>query len=171
MSVQGPQGPKLTHRDFQFSLTRLFVAITLSGVLLVCSPPSFVETTGWGVVTLLVLMVLLNDWSLWHVRNADNAIRYGNFERAASLYTKAISARPDDDSRLSWFLSTCPAESIRDGGRALELAQAALTREDAAMPVSEGCVAAAFAEMRQFDEAVKHGKVAVETSPADSTLR
>jgi len=337
MSVQIPRSTKLQRRDFQFSLTRLFVAITLSGILLAFEPPLPVETAGWGAVSLLVLLVLLNDWSLWYVNNAEAALRHCDYERAVSEYTKAIGARPDDVSRycgraaahlwrgepdpamrdyanaleldpqsadawagkawawhqqreyqrsideatlalcyapahidalmarghshcllgehrvgmgdldesvkiaprdwrthfmhgmgnlcshnneaaiadfqqsircggrsdvivhravaafrlgqfeeavrhvqyyveshaddafakqvLSWFLSTCPTDSIRDGQRALDLARSALNSDEAHTANSEGCLASALAEMGQSDQAVSHGKRAIELSP------
>ncbi len=66
---------------------------------------------------------------------------------------------------LSWFLATCPAESFRDGQRALETAQRASALDLQQDWSSEASLSAAYAELGRFDEAVKHGESALELAP------
>jgi tetratricopeptide (TPR) repeat protein len=76
---------------------------------------------------------------------------------AAAEYLKALESQPDQVNvlnRASWILATASDERVRDGARALDLAGRAVTltgRQDAD---SLDSLAAAFAELGQFDSAV-----------------
>jgi tetratricopeptide (TPR) repeat protein len=64
------------------------------------------------------------------------------------------------------FLATCPDDTLRDGRRALELAQQAQQ-----LPAREelpclAALAAAYAELGIFDRAVEFGRRAVEVAPS-----
>jgi tetratricopeptide (TPR) repeat protein len=90
-------------------------------------------------------------------------IRVGEFRRAISDLERCVELEPDGIANLSalaWVLATCPAEGIRDGSRAVELAQRAceLTNwKDAVLDT----LAAASAESGQFDRASEWEREAV----------
>jgi tetratricopeptide (TPR) repeat protein len=81
----------------------------------------------------------------------------GDLGAAALAFLDAVQYRPDDPfllNRAGWILATAPGPGIRDGGRALSLASHAVDltgRQDA---VSLDTLAAAHAELGQFDAAV-----------------
>ena len=57
-------------------------------------------------------------------------------------------------NNLAWILSTCPDPTLRDGTRAVELAERACGLTGFKVPVFLGTLAAAYAEAGRFDEAV-----------------
>lgn len=108
----------------------------------------------------------LNSIALSHVRN-------GEYATAARVYEEAIQMKPEstDVSRsrarrwvqnnLAWLLATAPDSAVRDGARALALAEqlVAWRRDDAAYLDT---FAAAYAELGRFDDAVKTQRAAVD---------
>jgi len=92
----------------------------------------------------------------------------GQYEKAISYYIKVIEMFPSYAkaySNLSWILSTCPVNRLRNGTHALELAEKSIElceREREAHNQSANFCkdslfvkAAALAEMGVFDEAIK----------------
>jgi cytochrome c-type biogenesis protein CcmH/NrfG len=57
-------------------------------------------------------------------------------------------------SNLAWVLATCPQAAVRDGVRAVELAQQAVRLTDGNDPSMLGTLAAAYAEAGRFPEAI-----------------
>jgi tetratricopeptide (TPR) repeat protein len=92
---------------------------------------------------------------------------------AAAEYLKALELQPDQVSvlnRASWILATAGDERVRDGARALGLAQRAVTltgRQDADALDS---LAAAFAELGQFDSAVATAREGLAVARAKGNL-
>ena len=81
----------------------------------------------------------------------------GQFQDAVAHYRKALEIRPDDlaaQKNLAWLRATCPVASQRNGGEALELAQRANRRCDGKRPDVLDTLAAAYAEIGWFQEAV-----------------
>ena len=81
----------------------------------------------------------------------------GQFQDAVAHYHKALEIRPDDlaaQKNLAWLRATCPVASQRNGGEALELAQRANRRCDGKRPDVLDTLAAAYAEIGWFPEAV-----------------
>jgi len=66
-------------------------------------------------------------------------------------------------NNLAWLLATCPEAAYRDGPRALRLAQWACKATSHKSPPLLDSLAAAYAEVGQFDEAVKVARQAIET--------
>ncbi len=66
----------------------------------------------------------------------------------------------------AWILATCPDAAIRDGRKAVELAQTALKLEDS--PAGHDTLAAAYAEAGQFDDAAREQSKAIELLQAKS---
>ena len=100
----------------------------------------------------------------------------GQFQDAVAHYRKALEIRPDDlaaQKNLAWLRATCPVASQRNGGEALELAQRANRRCDGKRPDVLDTLAAAYAEIGWFQEAVAaEGKalelVAQQNAPASA---
>jgi protein O-mannosyl-transferase len=75
---------------------------------------------------------------------------------AAPLLARALDARPDDVlrlNRLGWLLATTVDDDVRDGHRALTLAQKAVLMTDRQDVMSLNTLAAALAEVGQFAQA------------------
>ncbi|MHC4400079.1 MAG: tetratricopeptide repeat protein [Planctomycetota bacterium] len=92
----------------------------------------------------------------------------GDYETALEEVERHLEANPEAVDALAacaWFLATCPNDSLRDGGRALQLAEAALERSEGGHFSCESSLAAALAELGRFDEAVEHARRALELAP------
>ncbi|MBL8827249.1 MAG: NACHT domain-containing protein, partial [Planctomycetaceae bacterium] len=95
----------------------------------------------------------------------------GNYELAAEIHEVAVLITPDDPSILNqaaWFFATCPMDGIREGTRALLLAEKACKitgwREWALVDT----VGAAFAELGKFSRAVETAKKALDLAPDEN---
>jgi tetratricopeptide (TPR) repeat protein len=81
----------------------------------------------------------------------------GQRAMAAQYFARAVDAAPDNPfllNRLAWLLSTSPEDGVRNGRRAVELAERAVlvtARQDV---MSLETLAAAYAEVERFDEAI-----------------
>jgi tetratricopeptide (TPR) repeat protein len=98
---------------------------------------------------------------------ADAFLSTGEHDKALADYDAVVESQSDDSSvlnNLAWLLATSPEESIRDGKRALEYAEKAckLTNYEQAHILST--LAAAYAELGDFDNALKWSEKAVELS-------
>lgn len=100
-----------------------------------------------------------------------------DYAKAIADYTEARRLDPKFPMALNgfaWLLATCPNEKMRDGKRAVQLAQEGLklNKEDAPMMDT---LAAAYAEAGNFDEAVRWQERALEDpqlkSDADARRR
>jgi tetratricopeptide (TPR) repeat protein len=98
--------------------------------------------------------------------NWGGALReLGRFEQAAAHFEEALQFEPDNYrawNHMAWLLATCPDARVRDGKRAVELAQRAswaTGHKDASVLDT---LAAAYAEAGNFDEAVRWQEKAVQ---------
>ncbi len=81
----------------------------------------------------------------------------GQFQEAVAHYRKALEIRPDDlaaERDLAWLRATCPVASQRNGEEALALAERANRRCAGKRPDVLDTLAAAYAEIGWFPEAV-----------------
>jgi predicted Zn-dependent protease len=90
-------------------------------------------------------------------------------KRAESIadYDKAFSQKPDDSgilNNLAWVLATAPEDGLRDGKRAVTLANEACRLTEYKSDFILSTLAAAYAESGDFDSAVKWASKGVEVS-------
>jgi tetratricopeptide (TPR) repeat protein len=87
----------------------------------------------------------------------------GKFDKAVNAFGLAVSQTPDSPfllNRLGWILATSPEAALRDGPRALALAERAVHLTGRQDPISLDTLAAALAETARFDEAIAAGEEA-----------
>ena len=76
----------------------------------------------------------------------------------------AIRLQPNDVDtvdQVAWRLATSPDAAIRDGQQAIELAQLAVRRSEGNDPRPLSALAAAYAEVGQFSQAVEMAQRAI----------
>jgi serine/threonine-protein kinase len=89
----------------------------------------------------------------------------GEFAKAISDLKEVVSVAPKDSlghSTLAQFLATCPDDKLRDGRKAVEAATEACKLERWNQPQPLEALAAAYAECRKFDDAIKWQKKAID---------
>jgi tetratricopeptide (TPR) repeat protein len=95
----------------------------------------------------------------------DALLRQGRISEAIGHYDKALAIAPElvsNVNNLAWALSTAPDETVRNGARALELAQKADQLAGGKNPVFIRTLAAAYAENGRFDDAVASAQRALQ---------
>ena len=92
--------------------------------------------------------------------------RAGNYAAARADYEQGAQLPPGQleagSKPLAWFLATCPDAAYRDGPRALKLATEASERSHGKDDDDLDTLAAAEAEMGQFDKAAGHQREVIE---------
>jgi len=102
-------------------------------------------------------IALQPDYTSAHRNLGENYAIQHRMGDAAASFAKVLESQPDDVgvlNRIAWILATAGDERVRDGARALGFAQRAVgltARQDADALDS---LAAAFAELGQFDGAL-----------------
>jgi tetratricopeptide (TPR) repeat protein len=102
---------------------------------------------------------------------ASALLRQGRAKEAIAHYQAAIEAQPGNAyplNNLAWVLATCPQSSIRNGARAVELAQQAERLTGGRNPSILGTLAAAYAETGRFPEAVATAQRGLELAAAQT---
>ena len=85
-------------------------------------------------------------------------IQQGDVKEAIQQWQEALAMEPENGnaaSNLAWVFATCPDGSIRDGGRAVELAEKALRISGGKVPMIFHILSAAYAENGRFSEAIE----------------
>ncbi len=96
--------------------------------------------------------------------------KVGDYRTAFEIIEACLRDRPLSGVGLSFhalFLATCPEDSLRDGRRALELAQRAQQFPARDELSCMAALAAAYAELGLFDRAVEYGRRAAEVAPSN----
>ena len=91
--------------------------------------------------------------------------KYGRFEEAVTHYQEALRIKPDfaaAHNNLGWLWATCPDDPIRDGQRALLHARRAVELAGENNAGSLDTLAAAYAELGDFEQAVRWQQRAVQ---------
>lgn len=82
----------------------------------------------------------------------------GKFAAAVSQLEKAVAVDPNNlrpVNDLAWLLAICPQDDVRNGARAVQLAERACKVTGYTNPVLMSTLAAAYAEVGRFPEAVQ----------------
>jgi Flp pilus assembly protein TadD len=98
-------------------------------------------------------------------------LQTGHARDATAHLETALKLQPDNArtlSNLAWVLATCPEASVRNGTKAIELAQRANQLSDGQDPVVLRALAAACAEGGRFAEAVTAARRALQLANAHS---
>jgi tetratricopeptide (TPR) repeat protein len=114
---------------------------------------------------LATLVRMQPEFSEAHCRLAELAVRRRDYREAIARYRTALAARADlsePRNNLAWLLATCPRPELRNGAEALSIAKPLLEAEGHDNPLTWDTVAAAYAELREFDRAIDAGRRALE---------
>jgi Flp pilus assembly protein TadD len=85
-------------------------------------------------------------------------IQQGHVKEAIDQWQDVLAIQPENGnaaSNLAWVFATCPEDSIRDGARAVELAEKALRISGGKIAMIYKVLAAAYAENGRFADAVE----------------
>jgi len=97
---------------------------------------------------------------------ATQALNRGDCRTAVTLYERTIAQKPEDNemetsrprrwaqNNLAWTLATCPDDSVRNGDRAVVLASRLNAKAPHSVPYV-GTLAAAYAEVGQYEDAIR----------------
>jgi tetratricopeptide (TPR) repeat protein len=98
--------------------------------------------------------------------------RVGDVKGAIAEYEIVLELSPDEPNSLNnlgWILATNPYEELRDGDRAVELAERLNRKTDYKIPGALDILAAAYAQTGQFDLAEKYASISLQmTKDSDS---
>jgi Flp pilus assembly protein TadD len=81
----------------------------------------------------------------------------GEVREAIAHYQTSLEIQPQNaitSKNLAWILATCPEASVRNGAKAVKLAEQAARLSGSPDPIFIGTLAAAYAEAGRFPEAV-----------------
>ena len=93
----------------------------------------------------------------------------GKFAEAVAQFEKILELDPKhiaSQNNLAWLLATCPDNSVRNGNKAVELAQQAVQLSRGRSPEILDTLAAAYAEAGRFPEAIETARQASDLSTA-----
>jgi tetratricopeptide (TPR) repeat protein len=83
-----------------------------------------------------------------------------NYEKALEISPQSVSAL----NNLAWMLATCSNASLRNGGRAVQLALHADQLSGSTDPLVLRTLAAAYAEAGQFGKAIENARAAIQVA-------
>jgi len=92
-----------------------------------------------------------------HTGLGNGLLRKGALKEAMAQYSQAAALAPEDPhsrSNLAWLLATSSDASLRDGAKAVELAQQAVSLSGGKEPLFFRTLAAAYAETGRFSNAI-----------------
>lgn len=98
------------------------------------------------------------DYMKAHLNLANVLAQTGDYKEAIGHFEKAQQLAPTNAiafNSLAWLLATCPQTALRDGPRAVRLAEEANDMAEAKNPMYLHTLAAALAESGRFGEAVE----------------
>ena len=85
-------------------------------------------------------------------------VQQGRVQEGVEEWQKVLSLEPDNGnalSNLAWVFATSPDQSIRDGPKAVQLAEHAVRISGGRIPILFRTLAAAYAENGQFSDAIQ----------------
>jgi tetratricopeptide (TPR) repeat protein len=116
------------------------------------------------IVHLERALALDPEYTPAHANLAEAYGASGQRARAAQQFALALKVTPDKPfllNRLAWLLATSPEDSIRNGPRAIELAERAVSIAGRQDIMSLETLSAAYAEVGRFEDALKTGREAL----------
>lgn len=108
-----------------------------------------------------------------HYNLGNTLLQMGRASQAIVEYERALTVDPRDTqalNNLAWLLATSPDALIRDGAKAVELAERADSLTEHRSPVISATLAAAYAEAGRFDDAIKAGRHALQLATDDGNI-
>jgi Flp pilus assembly protein TadD len=117
------------------------------------------------------VLTIQPDFALAHNNLAVALLRKGHGREAVAQYQTSLELQPDDArtlSDLAWVLATWPEASVRNGVRAMELAQRANQLSGGQDSLSFEALAAAYAEGGRFAEAIVTVQQALQLATAQN---
>ena len=97
------------------------------------------------------------DSYLAHSHLGSTLMSRGKSRQALAHYREALRVKPDDPvslNNVAWFLATTADDGLRDGSEAVVLAERAVRLVSYGNPVLLDTLAACYAELGRFDQAV-----------------
>jgi len=123
-----------------------------------------------AIIQYRTAIALRPDYANAH-NNLANALRQtGRLEEAVHEYEAALKSEPGSilaQNNLAWLLATSSNASVRDGAKAVRLAEQADRLSGGNDPIILHTLAAAYAENRQFPGAVEAAQRALELADAN----
>jgi tetratricopeptide (TPR) repeat protein len=110
------------------------------------------------------------DYIAAHFNLANTLLQMGRVDEAVSHLQKVITVDPNDPEaqrNMAWVLATWPEARIRDGAKAVELAERANQLTESRNPIIGATLAAAYAETGRFPDAIRTAEAALQLA-ADS---
>jgi tetratricopeptide (TPR) repeat protein len=105
-----------------------------------------------------------------HYNLGNLYLQIGDAHEALTHYQRALDTKPDDIQALNnkaWILATWPNSSVRDGLKAVALAEHADSLSSHRNQVVAATLAAAYAEAGRFPEAVRTAERAIQLAAAE----
>jgi tetratricopeptide (TPR) repeat protein len=109
-----------------------------------------------------------------HYKLGNLLLQTGRAGEAIVHFERALESRPDyveAQTNLANVLATCPDASLRNGAKAIELAQQANKTTGGNNPIVLGTLAAAYAEMGRFPDAAATVQRALNLATAASNVK
>ncbi|MGA3283991.1 MAG: tetratricopeptide repeat protein, partial [Verrucomicrobiota bacterium] len=100
-------------------------------------------------------------------------LQRGRLDEAMVHFQTSLGIQPADGvtcKDLAWLLATCPEGSVRNGPRAVELAEQAVRLSGGADPAFIDTLAAAYAEVGRFPEAMATAQRALQMALAQNRV-
>ena len=97
----------------------------------------------------------------------------GRVREGAEEWQKVLMIEPDNGnamSNLAWVFATSPDQSLRDGGRAVQLAEQAVRLSGDRIPILFRTLAAAYAENGRFSEAIQTAQQGIELANSQGNV-
>jgi Tfp pilus assembly protein PilF len=106
-----------------------------------------------------------------HANLGTALLAIGRSKEAADQYEAALKISPEEASvanNFAWLLATCPESGVRNGTKAIELAQRAVKLSGGNRAAYVETLAVAYAEAGLFDQAIAAGQKAVALATAEN---
>jgi len=126
-----------------------------------------------SVVHLQQALALEPGFATAHYNLGNTFLQMGRAQDALFHYNRAVEIDPNDAearNNMAWILATWPEPGIRNGAKAVELAERADSLTRGSSPISRATLAAAYAEVGRFADAVKTAESASELASVQGNM-